>query len=133
VLIVDDEIAARLVTREVLLNSGFVVEEAEDGAAALRMLEELEPDIVIADVMMPVMDGFTLCEEIRRLSLPPCAGLPFPVLKPRFVFAPNKVLGYFVGKPFLYLSCPLPGNLEAVADLLQCHRLVAHHAVFEDI
>ena len=66
VLIVDDETTARFVTREVLSDAGFDTEEAEDGAAALQMLEDLKPDIVIADVMMPVMDGFTLCEEIRR-------------------------------------------------------------------
>jgi CheY-like chemotaxis protein len=66
VLIVDDETTARFVTREVLSGAGFETEEAEDGVAALQMLEDLKPDIVIADVMMPVMDGFTLCEEIRR-------------------------------------------------------------------
>jgi diguanylate cyclase (GGDEF)-like protein/PAS domain S-box-containing protein len=66
VLIVDDETTARFVTREVLCGAGFDVEEAEDGAVALQMLEDLKPDIIIADVMMPVMDGFTLCEEIRR-------------------------------------------------------------------
>ncbi|MGD0228861.1 MAG: EAL domain-containing protein [Syntrophorhabdales bacterium] len=66
VLIVDDEVAARLVTGEALLNAGFAVEEAEDGAVALRIFEQLKPDIVIADVMMPIMDGFALCEEIRR-------------------------------------------------------------------
>jgi diguanylate cyclase (GGDEF)-like protein/PAS domain S-box-containing protein len=66
VLIVDDETTARFITREVLCDAGFDVEEAEDGVAALQMLEDLKPNIVIADVIMPVMDGFTLCEEIRR-------------------------------------------------------------------
>ena len=64
VLIVDDEITARIMTQEVLFSAGFDVEEAEDGASAL--LDDLNPDIIIVDVMMPVMDGFTLCEEIRR-------------------------------------------------------------------
>lgn len=66
VLIVDDEATARYVMREVLLNAGFAVEEAEDGQAALRVIEALKPDIVITDAVMPVMDGFALCEEIRR-------------------------------------------------------------------
>jgi len=66
ILVVDDEITARLVTREVLINAGFSVEEAEDGDAALRAIDDVKPDIVIADVMMPIMDGFTLCKEIRR-------------------------------------------------------------------
>lgn len=66
VLVVDDEVTARIVTREVLSGAGFAVEEAENGAVALQMLDRIRPDIVIADVMMPVMDGFTLCKEIRR-------------------------------------------------------------------
>jgi diguanylate cyclase (GGDEF)-like protein/PAS domain S-box-containing protein len=66
VLIVDDETTARLVTGEVLRSAGFDVKEAENGAEALRMLDEVKPDIVVADVLMPVMDGFELCREIRQ-------------------------------------------------------------------
>ncbi len=65
VLIVDDDATERLLTCEVLFDAGFDVEEAEDGAVALRKLDEVKADIVVADVMMPVMDGFTLCEKIR--------------------------------------------------------------------
>jgi diguanylate cyclase (GGDEF)-like protein/PAS domain S-box-containing protein len=66
VLIVDDEITARLITREVLSNAGFDVEEADDGTTALEVLDRLRPDIVVTDVMMPIIDGFELCVKIRR-------------------------------------------------------------------
>jgi diguanylate cyclase (GGDEF)-like protein/PAS domain S-box-containing protein len=66
VLIVDDEITARLITREVLNNAGFDVEEADDGTTALEVLARVTPDLVVTDVMMPVMDGFELCLEMRR-------------------------------------------------------------------
>ena len=66
VLIVDDEITARIVTREILLNAGFDVEEAEDGAAAFRLLDDLRPDMVMTDVTMPDHGRISLCEEIRR-------------------------------------------------------------------
>jgi diguanylate cyclase (GGDEF)-like protein/PAS domain S-box-containing protein len=66
VLVVDDEITARMITKEILVQAGFAVEEAEDGKAALELMEMMRPDIVLSDVMMPVMDGFTLCEEMRR-------------------------------------------------------------------
>lgn len=65
VLIVDDEAATRMVTREVLLNAGFEVAEAEDGAVALRLLDAIRPEIIVTDVTMPGMDGFALCEKIR--------------------------------------------------------------------
>ncbi len=67
VLVVDDEITARMATRGALENAGFVVEEAEDGAVALAAIKTSMPNIIVLDVMMPVMDGFSLCEEVRRL------------------------------------------------------------------
>jgi diguanylate cyclase (GGDEF)-like protein/PAS domain S-box-containing protein len=66
VLIVDDEITARLLTREALEQSDFVVHEAEDGNQALAAVPSVKPDIIVTDVMMPGMDGFALCKEIRR-------------------------------------------------------------------
>jgi diguanylate cyclase (GGDEF)-like protein/PAS domain S-box-containing protein len=66
ILVVDDEVTARLVTRRVLEQAGFVVEEAENGQQAIDAIDVLKPDMIVSDVMMPVMDGFALCEEIRR-------------------------------------------------------------------
>lgn len=67
VLVVDDEPTARFLTRQSLELAHFVVEEASDGQAALEIFKRSKPDIVISDVLMPIMDGFTLCQEIRRL------------------------------------------------------------------
>lgn len=67
VLVVDDEPTARFLTRQSLELAHFVVEEASDGQSALEVFKRSKPDIVISDVMMPVMDGFSLCKEIRRL------------------------------------------------------------------
>ncbi len=66
VLIVDDDLTMRLLERESLEQAGFVVEEAADGIQALAAFRRLNPDIVLFDVMMPEMDGFTLCKEIRK-------------------------------------------------------------------
>ena len=66
ILVVDDDPAMRLVLREILEQDGHAVEEAEDGEAALWMCERNRPDVVLLDVKMPGMDGFTLCARLRK-------------------------------------------------------------------
>lgn len=65
VLVVDDEPAARDVLRAVLEAEGAEVETAESAAAALSMLEQSPPDVMLVDISMPVVDGFTLVEQLR--------------------------------------------------------------------
>ncbi len=67
VLVVDDRESTRLLVRAALEQAGFVVEEAHDGESALSAFLEYQPDIVLLDVVMPGMDGFTTCAEIRKL------------------------------------------------------------------
>ncbi|WP_447977084.1 response regulator [Candidatus Nitrospira bockiana] len=66
-LLVDDDPVMRLLGREALEQAGLVVHEAEDGEQALAAFREHRADIVLMDVMMPVMDGFQACAELRRL------------------------------------------------------------------
>jgi PAS domain S-box-containing protein len=66
ILVVDDDAAARFMAREALEFVGFRVEEAENGLAALEAYDRLRPDIVLLDVMMPGLDGFQVCAEIRK-------------------------------------------------------------------
>jgi PAS domain S-box-containing protein len=65
VLIVDDDLTLRILARESLEQSGFLVEEAADGVEAISTFRNVQPDIVLLDVMMPQMDGFTACAELR--------------------------------------------------------------------
>jgi len=67
VLVVDDDMTARLLMRESLEQSGFEVVEAEDGSKAVQSFSDIRPDIVLMDVEMPNMDGFLACETLRRL------------------------------------------------------------------
>ncbi len=70
VLIAEDEALIRLDLKEMLQEEGFeVVAEVADGASAVRLTRELEPDLVILDVKMPVMDGIQAAEEIARERL----------------------------------------------------------------
>jgi diguanylate cyclase (GGDEF)-like protein len=64
-LIADDDATVRTIMREVLEQAGFRVEEAADGQLALDQFEQLSPDVVLLDVEMPNMDGYTVCKRIR--------------------------------------------------------------------
>jgi DNA-binding response OmpR family regulator len=66
VLVVDDEPMARTLLRLMLVRAGFEVVEAEDGFDALDKVNQKPPDLMILDVMMPGMDGFAVCETIRK-------------------------------------------------------------------
>ena len=76
VMVVDDDQAVRLLARETLEYSGFTVREAETGEQALEAFEVYAPDIVLLDVVMPGIDGFSVCSAIRRTA----SGRDTPVL-----------------------------------------------------
>lgn len=69
VLVVDDEADFRSVVARVLEDEGHRTQVAWNGAEALRLIEQEPPDIVLADLRMPVMDGWGLIQEIRRRQL----------------------------------------------------------------
>lgn len=71
ILVVDDDPRLREVVRYTLDRAGFRVREAPDGAAALAACAERIPDLVVLDVLMPEMDGLTVCRELRRTSAVP--------------------------------------------------------------
>ncbi|NRT56123.1 putative bifunctional diguanylate cyclase/phosphodiesterase [Sphaerotilus uruguayifluvii] len=66
VLIVDDEGLTRMMIRRVLEDYGYRVIEAQDGQTAVRLCDAEQPELVLMDVRMPVMNGFDACRAIRR-------------------------------------------------------------------
>ncbi len=68
ILVADDEAKIRGVIREYAEFNGYEVIEASDGMEALTLCREKKPDLVILDVMMPRLDGFSACKEIRKFS-----------------------------------------------------------------
>lgn len=67
ILAVDDSASMRQMVAFTLKSAGFEVTDAGDGAAALEIAKKQNFDVVITDVNMPIMDGITLCKELRKL------------------------------------------------------------------
>lgn len=66
VLVVDDEVNIRKVIREYCEFEGYQVVEAGDGREAVQICREQDFDIVVLDIMLPKLDGFSVCREIRK-------------------------------------------------------------------
>ena len=73
ILIVDDEQMIREVVREYALINGYEVAEASDGLEALELVEKEDFDCVILDIMMPKLDGFSECKQIKKIK-------PIPII-----------------------------------------------------
>ncbi|MCA9918884.1 MAG: response regulator [Anaerolineales bacterium] len=81
VLIVDDEAMTRNLLRLMLERTGLRIFEAADGVEALAVVAQEKPDMLILDVMMPNMDGITVCERLRAQE--ETAELPIVLLSAR--------------------------------------------------
>ncbi len=67
-LIADDEEKIRLIIKKYAEFEGYEIEEAEDGMEALDICQKKDFDLIILDVMMPELDGFSTCKEIKKLK-----------------------------------------------------------------
>ena len=81
ILVVDDDPDARARLRSVLQRDGWTVSEAGDGQEALDVVTHAPPQLILLDLTMPVMDGFTFLHELRRR--PGCGDIPVVVLTAR--------------------------------------------------
>lgn len=75
ILLVEDYEPLLRAVRDVLEMEGYSVFHAADGAAGLQAIEEVRPDLIVADILMPEMDGYAFYEAVRARS--DWAGIPF--------------------------------------------------------
>jgi putative two-component system response regulator len=66
VLVVDDHTASRMTAAALLSMEGYEIIEADSGAAALVLVQQKQPDLILLDVMMPGMDGFEVCQRLKQ-------------------------------------------------------------------
>src|SRR6185312_11026043 len=69
IVIVEDEHAMRVALRDILDSEGYRTQTAADGVAGLQLIVAEKPDLILLDVMMPKLDGYALCAELRRLAI----------------------------------------------------------------
>jgi two-component sensor histidine kinase len=67
VMVIDDDPVIRLLARQTLEPDGFVVIEADDGTTAIDFFGKQLPDLILLDVKLPTIDGFSTCEKLRSL------------------------------------------------------------------
>ena len=103
VLVVDDDLQNRKLLRLYLTSHGYAVVEAESGARALEVMQVEDVDLVLLDVMMPGMNGFETCRQLKGLEV--SAGIPV-ILVTALDDVESKVTGIeagaddFVSKPY---------------------------------
>ncbi len=66
ILVVDDEMNIRRVVREYAEFEGYEVDEAENGMAAIEKVKNNDYDLIVMDIMMPKLDGFSTCKELKK-------------------------------------------------------------------
>jgi DNA-binding response OmpR family regulator len=137
ILLIEDEPSLGLIVKDSLESRGFTVRLAADGEAGLHLFRQQCPDMVVADVMMPKLDGFSLAEQIRREN----ATVPILFLTARSQTA-DVVRGFELGgndylkKPFSMdelivrikaqlarqpMAAPVPGGPLAIGRYLFDH------------
>ena len=94
VLVVDDERYIVDLLSDLLEDEGYQVDRAYDGVAALEQIGRSQPDLVVADVMMPRLDGLSLADEINA------RGLGIPIILMSAAVTPRTDHVAFIPKPF---------------------------------
>ncbi len=124
-MLVDDDPNLILLVKDYLEFRGYQVMTAENGREALELLEEQIPDLIICDVMMPEMDGYTLVQHIRENSATEWVPVLFLSAKGQ---SQDRVKGLNTGAD-VYIVKPFePEELVAQVEssLKQASRLIKH-------
>jgi putative two-component system response regulator len=129
VLIVDDDPTAREALVAILEGEGYELQQAKDGIQTLRMLKQVQPDLILLDVMMPGMTGFEVCQRIR--SDPQIAEIPIIILtalddRESLLNALKAGADDFISKPFDRYE--LRARLLGITRLNRYQKLIQERA-----
>ncbi|HZE69349.1 MAG TPA: PAS domain S-box protein [Pyrinomonadaceae bacterium] len=126
ILIVDDDQKVRDLLVELLEQEGYEVAYAPDGGVGFELATSFEPDLVISDVVMPVVDGFTLCRNLKHNPL--TASIPVLLISGIRNTADDSIEGLTAGADD-YLDLPFRNEelFVKVARLVERHRVERHY------
>ncbi|MFC2122342.1 response regulator transcription factor [Bacteroidota bacterium] len=111
-LVVDDDVRMLRMMQRILELEGFRVRTAGDGQAALEIFDEDDPDLVLLDIMLPGIDGYALCQNIREFSEIPIIMVTSKDKNDEKVEGLNQGADDYVTKPFS--SNELTARVKAV-------------------
>ena len=116
VLLVEDEPTLAMIIKDTLDGEEFEVILAANGEEGLSRYKETKPDIIVTDIMMPKIDGFTMIRHIRKTDQ------QIPVLFLSARSAANDVVEGFElgGNDYLKKPCSLQSDFELIGDTLEC-------------
>ncbi len=127
ILIVEDEDILREIVKDYLLNEGYEVLEAADGKEALALFEDHEIHLIILDIMLPELDGWSICRRVRKSS-----NVPIIMLTAR-VDEDDTLLGFELGADD-YVTKPYspPILLARVKRLIESRHRSTENVLNED-
>ncbi len=100
VLVVDDDKAIRTFVEMALVEEGYEVMMAENGSEALSILAQISPDLILLDMRMPVMDGWTFSQVYRQHHSRPVPIIVLTAATDATQFASQIQADNFLAKPF---------------------------------
>ena len=116
ILIVEDDADSRVLLEKGLRSKGFEVVSAANGVEALSALESAQVDMIISDIMMPRMDGYELCRQVKESSR--WAAIPFVFYSATFVGEDDKRLGLSLGAAaYIVKPMELDDMIRVIQDI----------------
>lgn len=100
ILVVDDDDATCELLREALTDEGYAVATVPHGAAALELVRHHQPAVILCDLRMPIMDGWSFVEQYRRVARPHASIVLLSAIKDVEESAKRLGAAGFVRKPF---------------------------------
>lgn len=118
ILVVDDNKNDRMLLRELLSTNNYDVSEACNGIEALQYVRTSKPEIIISDIMMPGMDGFTLLRELKKNSF--SMDIPFVFYTANYVSEKDSELASKLGaSKFIVKPVELKDLLEEIGSVIE--------------
>ncbi len=121
ILVVDDIEDARIILKMTLESAGYTVQDAQNGVEALKIARESPPDMIISDILMPEMDGYRLCREIKQNKK--LRKIPFIFYSSTFTSSKDEKYAEALGASRFIIKPVEPARfLEIIRNLIADHK-----------
>ncbi len=121
ILIAEDDKDLKAILETTLEIGGYTVTSADDGAQALGLAKKTAPDLIISDILMPKMDGYTLCLELKKD--PQLKAIPLILYTATYIDEKDKELALSMGvSRFIIKPIEMEDLLKIIEEVLQEHK-----------